>query len=66
MRRKCNEKSLMLNTVVPVKGVVCLVPVCTQTVSRFFVVELGKQIGQLRQLLQQNNPVYNEGKYPAD
>lgn len=46
MRRKCNEKSLMLNTVVPVKGVVCLVPVCTQTVSRFFVVELGKQIDQ--------------------
>ena len=45
MRRKCNEKSLMLNTVIPVKGVVRLVPVCTQTVSCLFVVELGKQIG---------------------
>ena len=45
MRRKCNEKSLMLNAVIPVKGVVRLVPVCTQTVSRLFAVELGKQIG---------------------
>ena len=45
MRRKCNEKSLMLNTVIPVKGVVRLVPVCTQTVSCLFAVELGKQIG---------------------
>ena len=45
MRRKCNEKSLMLNAVIPVKGIVRLVPVCTQTISRLFVVELGKQIG---------------------
>ena len=45
MRRKCNEKSLMLNAVIPVKGVVRLVPVCTQTVSCLFAVELGKQIG---------------------
>ena len=29
MWRKCDEKSLMLNTVVPVKRVICLVPECT-------------------------------------
>ena len=40
MRRKCNEKSLMLNTVVPVKGVVCLVPVCTQPVGSLFTIKL--------------------------
>ena len=45
MRRKSDEKSLMLNAVVSVKRVVCLVPVCTQAVSRLLAVELGKQIG---------------------
>ena len=45
MRRKSDEKSLMLNAIIPVKRVIRFVAVCTQTVSRLFAVELGKQIG---------------------
>lgn len=39
-RRKRNEKSLMLDTIIPVKGIVGFVAVSPQTVSCFFAVKL--------------------------